>query len=57
VKNSKNVANLIAKTDKISLQFIEGAKIDFVEELGAGYFKVINPNATANCGCGSYFAV
>jgi iron-sulfur cluster insertion protein len=51
------VENLIAKTDKVSLQFIEGAKIDFVEELGASYFKVVNPNATANCGCGSSFAV
>ena len=56
-ENIGDTANLIAKTDKISLQFIEGAKIDFVEELGASYFKVINPNATANCGCGSSFAV
>ncbi len=56
-ENIGDTANLIAKTDKISLQFIEGAKIDFVEELGASYFKVVNPNATANCGCGSSFAI
>jgi len=56
-ENVNNAKNLIAKTDKISLQFIEGSKIDFVEELGASYFKVVNPNATANCGCGSSFAV
>jgi len=56
-ENVDDAKNLIAKTDKVSLQFIEGAKIDFVEELGASYFKVVNPNATANCGCGSSFAV
>ena len=56
-EKSENAMNLIAKTDSISLQFIEGAKSDFVEELGASYFKVVNPNATANCGCGSSFAV
>jgi iron-sulfur cluster insertion protein len=56
-ENAGSVTNLIAKTDAVSLQFIEGSKIDFVEELGASYFKVVNPNATANCGCGSSFAV
>lgn len=56
-EKTENLANLIAKTDKTSLQFIEGSKIDFVEELGASYFKVVNPNATANCGCGSSFAI
>jgi len=48
---------VIAKTDNISTQFIEGSVIDFIEELGASYFKVINPNATANCGCGASFSV
>jgi iron-sulfur cluster insertion protein len=48
---------LIATTDKTSLEFISGAKIDFITELGATYFKVLNPNATANCGCGSSFSV
>ena len=56
-ENKSGEMNLIAKTDAVSLQFIEGAKIDFVEELGASYFKVVNPNATANCGCGSSFAI
>ena len=55
-ENAGSGANLIAKTDAVSLHFIEGAKIDFVEELGASYFKVVNPNATANCGCGSSFS-
>lgn len=49
--------NIIAKTDEISKQFIEGSVIDYIEELGASYFKVTNPNAKANCGCGSSFGV
>lgn len=49
--------NIIAKTDKTSEPFLTGSKIDFVEELGASYFKVSNPNASSNCGCGSSFAV
>ena len=48
---------IIAKTDSTSLPFISGSKIDFVEELGASYFKVFNPNASSNCGCGSSFAI
>jgi Fe-S cluster assembly iron-binding protein IscA len=31
--------------------------IDFVEELGASYFAIKNPLATANCGCGNSFSV
>ena len=49
--------NIIAKTDEISKQFIEGSVIDYIEELGASYFKVTNPNAKANCGCGASFGV
>ena len=52
-----NGDDVIAKTDSISQQFIDGSTIDFVEELGASYFKVNNPNASANCGCGASFSV
>jgi iron-sulfur cluster assembly accessory protein len=48
---------LIAITDETSLQFLQGCEIDFVKDLGASYFKVKNPNASASCGCGSSFAV
>ena len=44
-------------TDKNSLEFIKDSEIDFVEELGGSFFKVNNPNSTANCGCGSSFDV
>ena len=53
----KNGEDVIAKTDKISEQFINGSLIEFIEELGASYFKVTNPNAINNCGCGSSFSL
>jgi iron-sulfur cluster insertion protein len=43
--------------DSISLPFLEGAVVDYVETLGAAAFQVKNPQATASCGCGSSFAV
>jgi len=53
---SENSENLVV-TDSTSMQFLEGSQLDFVSELGAQYFKVSNPNAKANCGCGSSFAI
>lgn len=47
----------LAVTDNTSLDFLKGAEIDFKNDLGASYFKVNNPNATDNCGCGSSFSV
>ena len=41
--------------DDMSLGFLEGAQLDYVEELLGSYFKVENPNATASCGCGTSF--
>lgn len=43
--------------DPMSLEFMEGSIVDFIEELGASYFSIKNPKATAKCGCGSSFAV
>lgn len=43
--------------DPLSQQFLEGCSVDFVEELGASFFQVINPNASAKCGCGSSFSI
>lgn len=44
-------------TDETSLPFLNNAEIEFIKELGASYFKVKNPNAKTNCGCGSSFSV
>ncbi len=57
VKIFEENSKIIAITDETSLPFLEGAQIDFIKELGASYFKVINPNAKASCGCGSSFSV
>ena len=43
--------------DPMAEMFIFGCTVDYVEELGGSYLKVVNPNATASCGCGESFAV
>jgi len=43
--------------DPVSLQFMAGAEIDFVDDLIGASFKVANPNATASCGCGTSFSI
>ncbi len=43
--------------DSVSLPFLDGAVVDYVETLGAAAFQVKNPQATASCGCGSSFSV
>ncbi len=48
---------IIVVIDSVSLEFLSGCSIDFVQNLGGTYFKIDNPNATANCGCGNSFAV
>ena len=43
--------------DPVSVQYMAGSEIDFVEDLIGASFKVKNPNATASCGCGTSFAL
>jgi len=43
--------------DAISMQYLEGASIDYKEDLQGSEFKITNPNAQSTCGCGSSFAV
>ena len=43
--------------DPVSLQYMEGAEIDFVDDLIGAAFKINNPVATASCGCGTSFSV
>ena len=42
--------------DNTSLKFLEGAEIDYSEELIGSSFKINNPNATSSCGCGTSFS-
>lgn len=41
--------------DPRSAQYLEGANIDFVDNMMGGGFKIDNPNAASSCGCGSSF--
>jgi iron-sulfur cluster assembly accessory protein len=43
--------------DSLSLEFMGGAEIDFVDDLIGQSFQIKNPNAVASCGCGTSFAI
>ena len=43
--------------DSTSLEFVNDAKLDFVEDMIGSYFKISNPKATSTCGCGISFSV
>lgn len=43
--------------DSVSLPFMEGSEIDFVDDLIGQSFQIKNPNATASCGCGTSFSI
>lgn len=43
--------------DSMSLEFMAGSEIDFVDDLIGQSFQIRNPNAVASCGCGTSFAV
>ena len=42
--------------DSISMQYLQNASIDYVEDLNGSQFKISNPNAVTTCGCGSSFS-
>ena len=43
--------------DSVSLNYLAGSEIDFVDDLIGASFKINNPKATASCGCGTSFAL
>jgi iron-sulfur cluster insertion protein len=43
--------------DSMSMQYLQGAVIDYKEELTGSQFTIKNPNAQTTCGCGSSFSV
>ena len=42
--------------DPISVRYLEGAEVDFVDNVAGGGFTIKNPNAKSTCGCGSSFS-
>jgi iron-sulfur cluster insertion protein len=43
--------------DSMSMQYLQGATIDYKEDLNGSNFSIKNPNAETTCGCGSSFSV
>jgi iron-sulfur cluster insertion protein len=43
--------------DPISVRYLGGAEVDFVDTVTGGGFTIKNPNAKSTCGCGSSFSV
>jgi iron-sulfur cluster assembly accessory protein len=43
--------------DPISVRYLSGAEVDFVDTITGGGFTIKNPNATSTCGCGQSFTV
>ncbi|WWO97078.1 MAG: iron-sulfur cluster insertion protein ErpA [Candidatus Dasytiphilus stammeri] len=52
IKKNNNVCLII---DDISIQYLQGSKIDYIQQLKGSRFIVINPNAKITCSCGSSF--
>jgi iron-sulfur cluster assembly accessory protein len=65
VERSSNADDIVVKRDdgvavvidEMSLQFLKGSAIDFVDDLIGAKFEIRNPNATASCGCGTSFSI
>ncbi len=41
--------------DEVSIEYLRGAKIDYIEDVMGSGFKIENPNAVSSCGCGNSF--
>jgi len=50
-------SNVVVLVDSMSMQYLQGATIDFRDDLSGSNFIISNPNATTTCGCGSSFSV
>ena len=55
--NVFTVEGVSVVVDKVSMQFVFGSEVDYVEGLQGAGFAVNNPNVVAACGCGSSFQV
>lgn len=43
--------------DSLSMQYLAGATVDYIEDIMGSSFNIENPNAQTTCGCGSSFSV
>ena len=49
--------NATVLIDPVSVGFLAGSEIDFVDDLIGASFKINNPNAKSSCGCGTSFSL
>jgi len=48
---------VVVLIDSMSMQYLQGASIDYKEEIMGSQFVIVNPNAQSTCGCGSSFSI
>jgi iron-sulfur cluster insertion protein len=48
---------VLVVVDDVSLDLLNGAEVDFVEDLMGASFQIKNPNAASSCGCGNSFSI
>jgi iron-sulfur cluster insertion protein len=51
------IGNYKVLVDAMSMQYLQGAEIDYREDIMGSSFVINNPNAESTCGCGSSFSV
>ena len=56
-KTNDEIVDDILILDSLAVMYVIGSKIDYVTELGGSFLTVVNPLATAQCGCGESFSV
>ena len=49
--------NIEVIVDEISLEYLSGSELDYVQDLIGSYFSIKNPNASSTCGCGTSFSI
>ena len=56
-KSNEEIIDNILLLDPMAIMYVIGSKIDYVTELVGSYLAVVNPKATAQCGCVESYAV
>ena len=56
-EGSDKITEVKLLIDPISFTYLQGATIDYIEDLQGARFVIKNPNAATTCGCGSSFSV
>ena len=57
IKTDDEIIDNILLLDSMAIMYVIGSKIDYITELGGSFLTVVNPTATAQCGCGERFSV